>query len=138
MLSFKLLSFVFSLKETLTLLKQYTAKRKLRSENIITETVKRTCRNFNSFNFHQFSIFMNDHWISSGLSRPKKIHSTTNRFPVIASLYIYKLKMNAKLQEKSLARWDISINHVPTVSCVNLEAKVLFLMFWSVAMVYLK
>ena len=58
--------------------------------------------------------------------------------PVIAFLYIYKLKMNAKLQEKSLARWDISINHVPTVNCVNLEAKVLFLMFWSVAMVDLK
>ena len=49
----------------------------------------------------------------------------------MSSLYIYKLKINSKLQEKTFARWDISIHHVPTVSRVNLEAKVLFLMFWS-------
>ena len=64
MLSFKFLSFNFSLKETLTLLtmfvKQYTAKRKTISEDIITNTVKRTCRNTNRFNFHQFLIFTND------------------------------------------------------------------------------
>ena len=42
------------------LLKQYNAKRKMISENIIIDTVKRTCRNFNSFNFHQFLIFIND------------------------------------------------------------------------------
>ena len=36
-----------------------TAKREM-IENIFTDTVKRTCRNFNSFNFQQFSIFMND------------------------------------------------------------------------------
>ena len=42
MLSLQLLSFGFSLKETLTLLKQYTAKQKKISESIINETVKRT------------------------------------------------------------------------------------------------
>ena len=46
MFSFELLCFGFSLKETLTLLtvlvKQYTAKRKIISENNITDTVKRT------------------------------------------------------------------------------------------------
>ena len=30
------------------------------SENIITDTVKRACKSFNSFNFQQFSSFMND------------------------------------------------------------------------------
>ena len=53
MLSFKLLSFDFSLKETLTLLtmlvKQYTAKLRMISENIVTDTVKRTRRNSKSF-----------------------------------------------------------------------------------------
>ena len=42
MLSTELVSFGFSLKKTLTLLKQYTAKREMISENIITDTVKRT------------------------------------------------------------------------------------------------
>ena len=54
-------------------------------------------------------------------------------------LYIYKLKINVKLQEKNLAKWDKSIHHVPTAYlAVSIsEAKVLFLMFWSVVMVYL-
>ena len=30
------------------------------SENSITDIIKRTCRNFSSFNFQQFSVFMND------------------------------------------------------------------------------
>ena len=41
-LSPKLLSFSFSLKGTLTLLKQYTAKRKMIPGNIITDTFERT------------------------------------------------------------------------------------------------
>ena len=41
MLSSELLSFSFSLKETLTLLRQYIANQKMISENIITDTVKR-------------------------------------------------------------------------------------------------
>ena len=40
--------------------------------------------------------------------------------PVMAFLYIYKLKINAKLQEKTLVRWDMSIHHLPTVSWVDL------------------
>ena len=55
-------------------------------------------------------------------------------------LYIYKLKINVKLQEKTLAKWDMSIHHVPIAYlAVSIsEAKVLFLMFWSAVMVYLK
>ena len=45
----------------------------------------------------------------------------------MASLYIYKLKINAKLEGKSIARGDLSIHNVPTVSCVISEAKILFL-----------
>ena len=41
MLSSELLSFGFSLKETLTLLRHYIANQKMISENIITDTVKR-------------------------------------------------------------------------------------------------
>ena len=40
-LSSELLSFSFSLKETLRLLRHYIANQKLISENIITDTVKR-------------------------------------------------------------------------------------------------
>ena len=43
--------------------------------------------------------------------------------PVMASLYIYKLQANAKLQEKTHAKWDMSIHHVPTISCVNLRSQ---------------
>ena len=43
--------------------------------------------------------------------------------PVMASLYIYKLKINEKLQEKTLARRDMSIHHVPTISRVNLQSQ---------------
>ena len=42
MLSSEMFSFGFSQKETLTLLKQYIALWKVISENIITDTVKRT------------------------------------------------------------------------------------------------
>ena len=44
MFSSELLSFGFYLKETLALLKQYTAKWKMVSENIITDKVNRTFR----------------------------------------------------------------------------------------------
>ena len=65
------------------LLKQYTTKGKMISENVIFRSAKITYRNFNSFNSQQFSIFKDNYWISSGLSRPKKILSTTNKFPTI-------------------------------------------------------
>ena len=44
MLFFELLSFSFSLKGTLTLLKQCAAKRKMISEDSITDTVKRASK----------------------------------------------------------------------------------------------
>ena len=109
MLSVKLQSFDFSLKETLTLLtmlvKQYTAKRKMISENIITDTVKRTCKNFNSFNFQQFSIFMNDNIeYLQVLVVQRRFCQVQINSRVMVSLYIYKLKINAKLPKKTLAR----------------------------------
>ena len=123
MLSFK--SFYFLLKETLTLLtilvKQYNAKRKMISENIITDIVKRTCRNLNSFNFQQFSIFLNDNIeYHQVLVAQRRFCQLQINSPAMASLYIHKIKINAKLQEKTLARRNMSIYHVPTVSCVNL------------------
>ena len=138
MLSFKLLSFDFSLKRTLTLLIMLVKTIPCKTGDD-TDTVKRTCRNFNRFNFQKFSIFMNDNFeylqvlAVQGIFCQLQISS-----PVMASWYIYKLKINAKLQERTLARWDISIHHVPTVSCVNLQTHFLFLLFWSVAMVDLK
>ena len=72
-LSTELLSFGFSLKETLTLLKQYVAKQKMISENIITDTVKRTFKKLledcvlrsqeKKSKYQQFPIFMNDNTI---------------------------------------------------------------------------
>ena len=130
MLSLKLLSFDFSLKNTLTLLimlvKQYTAKRKMISKDIITDTVKRTCRNFNSFNFHQFSIFMNDNIkYLHVLVVQRRFCQLQINSPVMASLYIYRLKIEAKLQEKTLARWTIYLPQAVSI----FEAKILFLMF---------
>ena len=40
--------------------------------------------------------------------------------PVTTFLCIYKLKINPKLQEKTLERRAMSFHHVPTVSCVDL------------------
>ena len=72
-------------------------KKKMISENIITDTIKRTCRYFNSFNFHQFSILMNDktEYLQVLLVQSRFRQLQLNS-PVIASLYIYKLKINAK------------------------------------------
>ena len=62
MLVFKSLSFSFIVKRN-----PYTAhnvgktlhcKTEMVSENIITDTVKITCKNFNSLKFQQLSIFM--------------------------------------------------------------------------------
>ena len=94
------------------------------SENIITDKVKRTRRNFNSFNFQQFSIFMNDNIeYLQVLVVQRRFCQLQINSPVMAFLYIYMLKINAKLQEKTLARSDMSIHHVPAVSCVNLRSQ---------------
>ena len=99
-------------------------KRKMISENIITDTVKRTCRNFNSFIFQQFLIFRNDNneYLQVLVAR-RRFCQLQIDFPLMASLYIYKLKIKAKLQEKTLARWGMSIHHVSTVNCVNLRSQ---------------
>ena len=101
-LSFKLLSFDFSLKETLTLLtmlaKHYTAKRKMISENIITDSVKKTCRIFNSFNFQQFSIFMNFHEYLQVLVIQRRFCQLQINFPVMASLFICKIARKANYE----------------------------------------
>ena len=62
MLSSELLPFEFSLEETLTLFRHYIANQKMISENIITDTVKKTFeellkvkRNKVSTNSFQFS-----------------------------------------------------------------------------------
>ena len=94
------------------------------SENSITDIVKRTCRNFNSFNFQQFSIFMNeDIEYLQVLVAQRRFCQLQINSPVMASLYIYNLKINAILQEKILAKWDMSIHYVPTVICVNLQSQ---------------
>ena len=67
-------------------------------KNIITDTVKRTCRNLNSFNFQQFSIFMNDNTeYLQVLVIQKRFCQLQINSLVMASLYINELKINAKL-----------------------------------------
>ena len=74
-------------------------------ENIITDTVERTFRNFNSFNFQQFPVFVNEKieylqiLVVQGRFCELRINS-----PAMAILYIYKLKINAKLQGKTLVK----------------------------------
>ena len=105
-------------------LKQYIANRKIISRNIVTDTVKRTFRNFNSCNFVQFSIFMQDNieylqvLVVQGRFCQLQINS-----PVMASFYIYKLKINAKLPKKTLSKWDTLIHHVSAVGCANLQSQ---------------
>ena len=41
----------------------------------------------------------------------------------MASLYICKLKINAKLQEKTLSMWDMLIHHVLFRSVVMVDLK---------------
>ena len=130
MVSFKLLPFDFSLGSQ-SWLKQYTAKQKMISEDIITDTVKRICRNFNSFNFQQFSIFItgNIEYLQVLVLQRKFCQLQVNSL-VMASLCIYyKLQTN-------LARCDLSTHR--SCQTVNLRRKVLFSMFWSAAMIGLK
>ena len=112
MLPFKLLSFNFLLRKTLTMLTMLVKTIHCKTENdignIITNTVKRTCRNFNSFDFQQFSIFMNGNIeyleYLQVLVVQRRFCQLQINSPVMASLYIYKLKVNAKLQEKNYSK----------------------------------
>ena len=63
LLFFRLLFFDFLLKETLMLLTMLVKTIHCKTENyigVILLIQSITCRNFNSFNFQQFSIFMSD------------------------------------------------------------------------------
>ena len=84
-------------------------------------------KNLQNFQRFQLSAVFNfqewQYWISSGPSRPKRIPSTRNKFPVNGFLFIYKLKINAKLKEKTLARWDMPPHHVATVNYFNLQSQ---------------
>ena len=73
------------------------------TDDIITITIKRTCRNFNSFNFQQFSIFINDNIEYLQVLVVQRIFCQLQiESPVMASLYIYKLKINAKCKKRHL------------------------------------
>ena len=75
------------------------------SENIIIDTVKRTYRNFTSFNVQPFSFFMNDNIeYLQALVIQRRFCQLEMNSPLMASLRIYDLKTNAKLQEKTLGR----------------------------------
>ena len=69
------------------------------SENVITDAV-----NFNSFNFQEFSIFMTDNieYLQVLVVQRRFCQQQINS-SAMASLYICKLKINAKLQGKTLA-----------------------------------
>ena len=139
MFSFKSLSFGFSLKETLTLLTMLV--KTLQSgkwyRKILSLIQSKELAEISSSISFQFSSNDNIEYLQVLVVQRRFCQLQINS-PEMASLYIYKLKINAKLQEKTFARWDMSIHHVPTVSCVNLKVKVLFLMFWSVVMVDLR
>ena len=91
------------------------------SENIITDKVKRTCRNFNSFIFQQFSIFMSDDIrYLQVLVVQRRFCQLQIKFLIMTSLYIYKLKINAKLQETTLFK----VRHViPPWTYPNLRSQ---------------
>ena len=88
------------------------------------DTVKWTCRKFNSFKFQLFSIFMNDdiECLEVLIVQTRFCHLQKNS-PVMVFLHINKSKINPKLQEKALARWDLLIYHVSTISCVSLRSQ---------------
>ena len=89
--------------------------------DVLQTIVKRTRKSFNSFNFQQFSSFINDNIeYYQGLFVRRRFCQLQINFTEMASMYIYKLKIHAKLQEKTLARWHMSTHQVPTVSCINL------------------
>ena len=132
MVSFRLLPFDFSLGSQ-SWLKQYTAKRKMISEDIITDTVKRICRNFNSFNFQQFSVFITDNIeYLQVLVLQRKFCQLQINSPVMASLCIYyKLKVIAN---ESCELWLVN---TPKLSKLSIsEGKFCFQCFdqlpWSV------
>ena len=126
MLSFKLVSFDFSFKKAIHwLVKTIHCK----MENDIGKYYhwysQKNLQTFQQFQLPAvFSFHEWQYWISSGHSRQRRFCQLQINSPVMASL-----KIDAKLQENTLSKWDISIYHVPSVSCVNLLRQSLILMF---------
>ena len=99
--------FDFSLKEPLTLLTMLVKTIHFKTENdignIVTDTVKRAYRNFNSFNFQQFSIFISDNIkYLQVLVVQRRLCQLQLNSPVMAALYIYKLQINANCKKRRL------------------------------------
>ena len=97
MLSFKLLSFDFLLKENLTLLTMLVKKIHCKMENGIGKYYHwYSQKNLQKFQNFQFPAVSNSHewqyWISSGLSRPNKILSTAKVYQIIFLIIYYILK----------------------------------------------
>ena len=125
MFFFKLLFFDFSLKETLTLLTMLVKIIHCKTENDIGKYYHwYSQKNLQKYQQFQIPAVFNFHvwqyWIYSGFSRPKEILLTTNKFPSNGFLEHLWVKINVKLHKKTLAKRDMSIHHLPTVSCVNL------------------
>ena len=117
MLFSKLLSFNFSLKEPLTLLTMLVETIYYKKKNFIWKYYN-WCSQKNVQKYQKFQLpaVFNFHvwqyWISLGLRRPKKVLSTTNKFP--SNGFPVRLSVKNKLQEKALEKWDMLIHHVPT------------------------
>ena len=66
----------------------------------------------NSFNFQIFSGFLNEN-----IEYLKVL---------VVQRRLCQLQINSTV--KTFAKWEMSIQHVPTVSCTKCKAKILFLM----------
>ena len=106
MLFYKLLSFDFSLKETLTMLTMLVKTIRCITKNDIGRYYhwysQKNLQKFQQFHLPLvFSFHVWQYWISSALSRPSRFCLLQISSPVMVSLNIYKLKINAKLREKN-------------------------------------
>ena len=66
----------------------------------------------NSFNFQIFSVFLNEN-----IEYLKVL---------VVQRRLCQLQINSTV--KTFVKWEMSIQHVPTVSCTKCKAKILFLM----------
>ena len=112
MLSFKLLSFDFSLKETLILLKMLVKTIHCKTEKDIGKYYPwYSQKNLQKFRQVSPSGSFQFWWLTilniQVLGVKRRLCQLQINSTVMASLYIFKLKINVKLQEKTLARWDM-------------------------------
>ena len=82
----------------------------------------RNCAITNAYHFPFCSVIDNIECLQVLVVQRRSCQLQINS-PVMASLNIYKLKIKAKLQEKTPAKRDISIQHLPTESCVDLRSQ---------------